>query len=876
MKTKHLFLFLWSLLLQLSTNAQITQSAAQASIDSILPTNGSKTITAARLRFAFVKALNFSNPTNFGTGSITLPKLSITGATTGQVPTFNGSTVTWATPSGGGSITGLTTVANVTALRARVGTVDGEMVQTTGYYTRNDGGGWGYIWNASSTATDNGGNFIDANGAAAGVWELIYYGFVNAKCYGVKANLVNDDGPQLQKAINFIADKGGVLYLPNSIISTSVKLTVGTLSPSSNPYTETSFTIRGAGPPLNAGATDPIYTNGTSINYTGGAASTDAILEVRAGASRFVKLEDFGVTSTTIGAATYGILYSQTIFSQHSLTRVHSQHSTKSFGILTGGGTNGEFFTFTKCVFEGQTTAFYMDGTSGQSFDHSFKDCGMSVADGGTLIEIGGSGLGYSLNFDGLKSSNTWTAGSGLGVTLLKNHGSSGNINFRGGRLEAISTILNSDLGTFNMSSRIKFDGVEFDGMGSDNTHPFITSNNSGNSAFYGVNFYDCKFVNTYSAGTLKIDAGNGDASRYAFYDCDFVGFKSKALTTNLDERGGIIWERCNDVDPVTGVKTPFSKYLVYNDTDALTSRRFGSESIGTAYGRAENLLLQSNFGVNSGAALTPWVHGGTGSTFYEVRKIAYSGVDFHSPHAIQAILRATSDVSQNVAAAPFDQSVNTYYYQAVVSTAFQTGGQIKFSLENSVTNRVYESVTITGGVKYNTPMVVTLKATDGNVGGVLRLRIQNLRADLGILNLDYHFVSKSPDATFVPTTTTAITNSYAYDLNSNTARIFGRFKLPAKTDETGSASSTITDLDNDATADMYVSTTTGRLKVRIGGKWLEFPASDYGSAAPTTGTWPRGWIRYNDAPTAGGVFAWECVTAGTPGTWKVVSTIAP
>mgnify|MGYP001351527838 CR=1 FL=1 len=42
-----------------------------------------------------------------------------------------------------------------------------------------------------------------------------------------------------------------------------------------------------------------------------------------------------------------------------------------------------------------------------------------------------------------------------------------------------------------------------------------------------------------------------------------------------------------------------------------------------------------------------------------------------------------------------------------------------------------------------------------------------------------------------------------------------------------------------------------------------------YGTAAPTTGTWARGDIVYNSAPSATGFAGWVCVTAGTPGTWK-------
>lgn len=45
-----------------------------------------------------------------------------------------------------------------------------------------------------------------------------------------------------------------------------------------------------------------------------------------------------------------------------------------------------------------------------------------------------------------------------------------------------------------------------------------------------------------------------------------------------------------------------------------------------------------------------------------------------------------------------------------------------------------------------------------------------------------------------------------------------------------------------------------------------------YGTAAPVAGAHKVGDTVYNTAPTAGGVFCWVCVTAGTPGTWKEVA----
>jgi len=49
----------------------------------------------------------------------------------------------------------------------------------------------------------------------------------------------------------------------------------------------------------------------------------------------------------------------------------------------------------------------------------------------------------------------------------------------------------------------------------------------------------------------------------------------------------------------------------------------------------------------------------------------------------------------------------------------------------------------------------------------------------------------------------------------------------------------------------------------------------NYGSAAPTTGTWVQGDIVWNSAAAASGFVGWVCVTAGTPGTWKTFGVIS-
>lgn len=49
----------------------------------------------------------------------------------------------------------------------------------------------------------------------------------------------------------------------------------------------------------------------------------------------------------------------------------------------------------------------------------------------------------------------------------------------------------------------------------------------------------------------------------------------------------------------------------------------------------------------------------------------------------------------------------------------------------------------------------------------------------------------------------------------------------------------------------------------------------DFGSASPTTGTYPLGWIRWNTNPVAGENIGWVCTVAGTPGTWLAFGQIS-
>jgi hypothetical protein len=65
---------------------------------------------------------------------------------------------------------------------------DGDSLEILGYYTAGDGGGGTFYWDATSTATDNGGTIIQATGVTTGRWIRAYSGAINVKWFGVKGD----------------------------------------------------------------------------------------------------------------------------------------------------------------------------------------------------------------------------------------------------------------------------------------------------------------------------------------------------------------------------------------------------------------------------------------------------------------------------------------------------------------------------------------------------------------------------------------------------------------------------------------------------------------------------------------------------------------
>ena len=232
------------------------------------------------------------------------------------------------------------TVASVASLRATsvLTTVNGQYVQTAGYYSANDGGQGLYVWNSSSTATDNGGTVIQVTGVTTGRWLLSNAGTINVRQFGAYGDNSHDDTAAIQSAINTAAASAAsprTVWFPDGTYLISSSLTY-TPAYNANPL------LQGGVRFIGASRDGAIITSTTNI----------ALLAIGTTNSNIVGMDISSLTFQYSGASvttgSIGISLVTNAFLYHA--KIDNCRFNTYYGIYDGSNENA-MFNVTGCYF---------------------------------------------------------------------------------------------------------------------------------------------------------------------------------------------------------------------------------------------------------------------------------------------------------------------------------------------------------------------------------------------------------------------------------------------------------------------------------------------------------------------------------------------
>lgn len=126
--------------------------------------------------------------------------------------------------AGGVSVTPVNTIADLTAL-LEASLSDGGEMDVSGYYAQGDGGGGRFYWDASSTATDNGGTVLAPDVTdGTGRWIRIVNGDLTAFMFGSGLGQA-DDTVAIQAFVTEIGDGAGRFPSGAHIITSEITST---------------------------------------------------------------------------------------------------------------------------------------------------------------------------------------------------------------------------------------------------------------------------------------------------------------------------------------------------------------------------------------------------------------------------------------------------------------------------------------------------------------------------------------------------------------------------------------------------------------------------------------------------------------------------
>ena len=310
-----------------------------------------------------------------------------------------------------------------------------------GYRRPGDGGEGHFLWDAGSTAADDGGVTIDpiANGGTGRWIRMTRAAFVTPLWWGASFDDAADDSAPIQAAIDFAVATGGAVLLPPGTAKITRPLV---LAAAHGNHSGFRFAGRGKFGDSAASMRDG---SGTLIKYYGAANSAEAILSVDRSLWRYTTIADLSLLAVTPFAAKFGILFGSTEFSRHTVENVTVGFVKAAYGITKGSGGNGEFTYFRNCDADQVGVFFY--NNAGQAFTQRFEHCSCGLLPGGTYFVLDvASGISPG---GGLVVTDFDATGGGAGdpnpptnTTLLHAGESMAPVSFSGGRIEHLTRLV--------------------------------------------------------------------------------------------------------------------------------------------------------------------------------------------------------------------------------------------------------------------------------------------------------------------------------------------------------------------------------------------------------------------------------------------------
>lgn len=399
-------------------------------------------------------------------------------------------------------------VDNVAALKAlTVASVDdGQVFLTRGYYTDNDGGQGTYIYDAASSAADNGGTVI-APSSGSGRYKLQTDGSVNVKQFGAKGDFNTgtgsgtDDTASIQSAIN----TGTPVFFPSGIyLVTSLTISLPNVClrgiKSSSLYGGSGVTIKTVSKTTNLITITNYGLQIFDIEFVGGSSNAESGSDATNSALVFQ-----GATQKDIDATLWGCMfYLWNSCVKANGTNIHfeaCQFAVSQFGFKSMSGSvsgwENRGFLFKNCRFHN----IGKDGTTAYAVNcdptHNVTDVAIS---GSTLCDFSMglfSGFASGLTIDGVQMAKA--RGSGI-VLDSTGHGVDARrrvtliSNFAFWTLEYITPPVNNCISATGLMS-LSIDGVVANNIGG---HGIVCS--SSNASLKNIVIHDAGISanNTY------------------------------------------------------------------------------------------------------------------------------------------------------------------------------------------------------------------------------------------------------------------------------------------------------------------------------------------------------------------------------------------